>query len=483
MMKKAMTMALTATLATSAIAAPLAFAQNKVEPISNEVTEEVATNFIQLTGKLGKIDKLESGALFTTIEQGEQIFTLTIDENTIVLDNTGKKVELKEGLSFTAFVNKNKPMLMIYPPRYVPEVIVVETSDMGSVDIGTFDQDFVNKENTLKLNLSAESQITNLAGEKVQQEDIVGKEAIVFYGPATKSIPAQTNPYHVVVLETEVTKAEEVVPVEEAPNFDTFEGEITDIVTRENGTQLLVIEDEEQPFNLTVDKETVVLDNTGKKVQLEKGMKFTAYVNINKPVIYIYPPQYTPEAIIVQTELPSVAQLATFDANYVSNDKMLKVNLTDETEIVSLTGEKLTKDAVIDKQSLVFYTIATASIPAQTTPSKVIVLGEETVSITPEPVIQILDVLPGLIAQDSYEINGVTMVPLRDLAAYYGYTVKSTGKGAIITKGNLAYEITRGQKEYTANGVKQTFDEAPVLLEDNKTYVQQDLIYILRSAE
>lgn len=175
-----MTMALTATLATSAVTAPLAFAQDKAEPISNEVKEEVATNFIQLKGKLGKIEKRDNGALFTTIEQGENIFSLVIQEDTLVLDNTGKKADLKEGMSFTAFVNKNKPMLMIYPPQYNPEVVVIETSDMGTVEVGIFDENFVNKENTLKLNLSEESQITNLAGEKLTQEDIVGKEAIVF---------------------------------------------------------------------------------------------------------------------------------------------------------------------------------------------------------------------------------------------------------------------------------------------------------------
>ncbi|WP_052344258.1 copper amine oxidase N-terminal domain-containing protein [Bacillus ndiopicus] len=482
-MKKAMTMALTATLATSAIAAPLAFAQDKAEPTSKEVKEEVATNFTKLTGKLGKIEKRDNGTLFTTIEQGDETFSLALEEGTLVLDNTGKKAELKEGLQFTAFVSKNKPMLMIYPPQYNPDVVVVETSDMGIAEVGTFDKDFVNKENTLKLNLSEESQITNLAGEQLKKEDIVGKEALVFYGPATFSIPAQTNPFSVIVLENKATDAEEVVPAEEVPNFEKFAGEITDIVARENGTQLLVIEDKEQPFSLTVDKETVILDNTGKKIELKKGMKFEAFVNMNKPVIYIYPPQYTPEAIIVQTEGAGIAEVGTYDADFLNHEITLKLNITDKTEITNLLGEKLTKDAIVDKQSLVFYTIATASIPSQTYPSKIIVLGEGAPVVAPEPAIQILDVLPGLIAQDSYEVNGVNMVPLRDLAEYFGFTVKSNGKGAIITKGDLSYEITRGQKEYTDNGVKKTFDEAPALLEKDKTYVQQDLIYILRNAQ
>lgn len=473
MMKKTMTMALTATLATSAITAPFAFAQDKAEPISNEVQEEIATNFIQLTGKLGKIEKRESGMLFTTIEQGDETFSLTIGENTLVLDNTGKKAELKEGLQFTAFVNKNKPMLAIYPPQYAPEVVVVETNDMGIAEIGTFDKDFVNKENTLKLNLSEESQITNLAGEKLAKEDIIGKEAIVFYGPATFSIPAQTSPFSIVVLE-------DAQPEEEVGNFIEFTGEISDIVTRENGTQLVVNDDKENPFSLAVDNETVVLDNTGKEVKLAKGMKFTAYVDSQKPAILIYPPQYALEAIIIETEEMGFVTVSTFDENFVNKENMLKLNIAEDTVITNRTGEKLTKEEIIDQTALVFYTVSTKSIPAQTTPAKIVVLTDNEEPSTSAPVIEVLDVIVEIIEQDHYEVNGVKMVPLRVLAESLGFTVKSTGKGAVLTKDNLSYEITRDQKEYAHNRAIKKFEVAPTLLEKNKTYVPQEFIYSLR---
>ncbi|WP_107942575.1 stalk domain-containing protein [Metasolibacillus fluoroglycofenilyticus] len=478
MMKKAMTMALTATLATSAVTAPLAFAQDKAEPISNEVKEEVATNFIQLKGKLGKIEKRDNGALFTTIEQGENIFSLVIQEDTLVLDNTGKKADLKEGMSFTAFVNKNKPMLMIYPPQYNPEVVVIETSDMGTVEVGIFDENFVNKENTLKLNLSEESQITNLAGEKLTQEDIVGKEAIVFYGPATFSIPAQTSPYHVVVLET--VEAEVVQPEEEVADFIEFTGVIGDINTRENGSQLLTNEDKENPFNLAIDEDTIVLDNTGKTVELKKGMKFTAYVDSSKPVILIYPPQYAPEVIIVETEEVGFVNVSTFDENFINKENTLKLNIAEDTVITNRAGEKLTQADVINKEAVVFYTISTRSIPAQTTPSKIVVLDSEEQSTTPPPIVEVEDIISEIIAHDHYEIAGIKMVPLRILAEELGYTVKSTGNGAILTKGNASYEITRGQKEYAHNRAIKQLEAAPALLEKNKTYVPQAFIYSLR---
>ena len=55
-----------------------------------------------------------------------------------------------------------------------------------------------------------------------------------------------------------------------------------------------------------------------------------------------------------------------------------------------------------------------------------------------------------------------------------GYKVKSTGKGAVISKGALSYTITRGEKMYGHNKASRYFKVAPTLLENNKTYVEYD---------
>ena len=63
------------------------------------------------------------------------------------------------------------------------------------------------------------------------------------------------------------------------------------------------------------------------------------------------------------------------------------------------------------------------------------------------------------------------MVPLRLIAEKRGFTVESTGKGAIVTKGNLSYTITRGEKMFGINKALHPLHVAPALLEANKTYV------------
>lgn len=111
---------------------------------------------------------------------------------------------------------------------------------------------------------------------------------------------------------------------------------------------------------------------------------------------------------------------------------------------MNLNGEKVTEKEIAEKHLVVFYTVTTKSIPAQTTPSKVIVLDNETQNATETTNVEAE--IEEIIATDHYEVDGTKMVPLRMIAEKLGYTVESTGKGAIVSKGNLSYTITRGEK-------------------------------------
>ena len=57
-------------------------------------------------------------------------------------------------------------MLMIYPPQYNPEVIIVETKEMGTVEVDFFNKELVNTDNTLKLNVGKETELLSLSGKK-----------------------------------------------------------------------------------------------------------------------------------------------------------------------------------------------------------------------------------------------------------------------------------------------------------------------------
>ncbi|PIC76695.1 copper amine oxidase [Sporosarcina sp. P19] len=268
----------------------------------------------------------------------------------------------------------------------------------------------------------------------------------------------------------EAVSAKEEVKAEvtsEEKAFIKVEGTIDGIEKNNELTLYTVKGDEDFPV-LAITDETLIFDNTGQKTKLKKGDKVSAYTHADKPMVMIYPPQYTPDVVIVGKDEANTAVVGIFDDELVDPYLKLQLNVDDSTDISSASGNKVNADDLKGKDLLVFYKETTRSIPAQTTPEKVVVLDINTVDedATVEQIIK----------DDHYMVDGVKMVPLRLLAEKLGYVVDSTGVGAVISKGAPSYTITRGQKEYGYNKSLLQFEAAPELLEPRKTYVPVGLI-------
>lgn len=110
---------------------------------------------------------------------------------------------------------------------------------------------------------------------------------------------------------------------------------------------------------------------------LEVGSHVTGFYDATKPVIMIYPPQYVAQVMVVDPAEGQNIKTDRFDQDLVSSDNALKLNLSDETQILLENGRPFT-GALKNRNLVVYYDISTRSIPAQTTPSKVVVLFEET---------------------------------------------------------------------------------------------------------
>lgn len=257
------------------------------------------------------------------------------------------------------------------------------------------------------------------------------------------------------------------------PIFIKIAGTIERVEKRDDSTYYTVKE-EDNTNVFVVNNETLVFDNTGKEVKLQKGDKVTAYTYANKPMLMIYPPQYNPEVIIVETKEMGTVEVDFFNKELVNTDNTLKLNVGKETELLSLSGKKVKAEDLAEQHLLVFYTIATMSIPAQTPPSKVVVL--DTIAQEPGEVDPSKAAVQEIIKKDFYEVEGTKMVPLRLIAEELGFKVESTGNGAIISKGALSYTITRDQKEYGYNKALRYFKVAPALLEPTKTYVPVEFV-------
>lgn len=255
------------------------------------------------------------------------------------------------------------------------------------------------------------------------------------------------------------------------PVFIKVAGTIESVEERNNAKYYTTKEGENTNV-FVVNKDTLIFDNTGKEVKLQKGDKVTAYTYANKPMLMIYPPQYNPEVIIVETKEMGSVTVDFFNKDLVNTDNSLKLNVGKETVIQSQSAKEVSAKDLAEQHLLVFYTITTRSIPAQTPPTKVIVLdatvkehGEGTEEVSANAAVQ------EIIKTDFYEVDGTTMVPLRLIAEELGFKVESTGTGAIVSKGALSYTITRGEKAYGYNKALRYFEVAPALLEPTKTYV------------
>lgn len=157
---------------------------------------EIQPYYRAFAGKVMKIaDYGSEGAKMISLESAEGLpANIIVTPDTYVLDNA----PITQGSLVTVFYDASLPMIMIYPPQYVAEVIVVgEIHQNLKVDV--FDQDLVSADNTLKLNLAETTEILTPDGKDFIGE-LANKKLLVIYGATTKSIPAQTIPTKIIVL-------------------------------------------------------------------------------------------------------------------------------------------------------------------------------------------------------------------------------------------------------------------------------------------
>ena len=162
--------------------------------------------------------------------------------------------------------------------------------------------------------------------------------------------------------------------------FGTFSGTILDVqpVYEQDGktqkelwqqVKLKGADDAEVFFSIT-DKTYFATD-----AALAVGDKFTGFYAAG-PIIMIYPPRFTAEVVAVNLPDSQTIKLDRFDEELVSSDGQLKLNEVDPAQVSWQDGEPFEGDLAGCKL-VVFYDRSTRSMPAQTTPQKIVVLFEE----------------------------------------------------------------------------------------------------------
>ena len=264
-------------------------------------------------------------------------------------------------------------------------------------------------------------------------------------------------------------------------------------------------DDQNNTVNLKITDDTLVYDNLGNKKALSDltdGSKITVFTGSYEPTPLILPVQYTANVIIINGDQEGNVNVDTYLADeegYTNAANTLNIAAADDTKIVDKDEKEYKGD--LDKNDLiVFYGASTKSIPAQTTPTKVVVLGENEFALkqieaaknaTPAPtaapettVAPEVTEAPqvsyaGLVnvvigdknVSDVYAKDNTTMVPLREVAEAAGFTVTWDAENRAVILNDGVYSLKIGENSYVKGKMMPlTLSAAPEIVND-LTYV------------
>ena len=274
-------------------------------------------------------------------------------------------------------------------------------------------------------------------------------------------------------------------------------------------------EDAENPENeidFTITDKTVVLDSAnGEKKDvkdIKKGDSITVFTGAFEPAPLILPPLYMANVVVINNDSIDSLRFADVDT-YIERDgalvnlaNTLELNLDETVEIVDLDGKTVKAEDVVNKDLAVIYMTSTRSIPAQTTPLTVVVLGENEKALellknadaTPAPEtteapeateapeeipvdfskITTVKVADETITNIYTNAEGNLMLPLRKIAETLGFTVEWDGSIRAVMLNSGMYSLKIGENSYVKGKMMPAqLSVAPEITND-LTYVPFD---------
>ncbi|MFS0861087.1 hypothetical protein [Fredinandcohnia sp. 179-A 10B2 NHS] len=161
------------------------------------------TNFYYFNGTVTMISDFFTGQngegqgcnkLFTLENDRGEIVNFVVSPATYFVDH----VMVTVGDRVTGYYDGNAPAIFIYPPQYQALVMVKENPNQN-VKVDYFNSQLVSSDGQLRLTISPYTRIVLTNGQFFSGNP-TNRDLIVIYGPTTKSIPAQTTPYRIIVI-------------------------------------------------------------------------------------------------------------------------------------------------------------------------------------------------------------------------------------------------------------------------------------------
>jgi hypothetical protein len=156
-------------------------------------------NFIYFFGVVTLIEDFLIG------QNGEGCFQLMTVENSsgeivkfVISPTTYFVDQVSVGDYVIGYYDGNAPVPLIYPPQY-QSLLMVKYNPNENVKVDYFNSQLISSDGQLQLNLSPNTEIVLENGQAFLRNP-ANRNLIVLYGPSTRSIPAQTTPYKIIVL-------------------------------------------------------------------------------------------------------------------------------------------------------------------------------------------------------------------------------------------------------------------------------------------
>ncbi len=297
--------------------------------------------------------------------------------------------------------------------------------------------------------------VTFVLAEGVELGEIAVGDKVCVTSPS----PLQTRD---IKSATSIEKIEEVVVEETAVSYFRHMGTVSAVA---EGTVDVVIDEMTVTFAVTDTTAIYTIDGEKAEAVKEGDMVIVASTSplmsrdIKEAAAIVITTEESQTSIYVDTFNKAEEGLLSADG-----DLVLNMENADEYD-----GKKL----------LVFYDFATMSLPAQTNPTKVVVLEDVKAA---EKVTISFNVGSSMININGEEVEvekpyivgvGVTLVPMRVISESFGAEVNWDGETKTVTvvDGDTTIVVTIGSKTATVNGEEKELEEAPELTENGFTMI------------
>ncbi len=162
-------------------------------------------------------------------------------------------------------------------------------------------------------------------------------------------------------------------------SFASVKGTIVDMVPTRSGNRrsdgcviFITIEDMDgNTVNFILNPSAYVVDFT----TLSVGMTCTFWYRTDAPVPLIYPPQYN-AVVAAQERRGRMIDVSFYNNSLLNEEQTLQLNLDGSVDLRT-TNNQYFQGSPANHNLVVIYETSTRSMPAQTTPRKVIILCEQ----------------------------------------------------------------------------------------------------------